>query len=240
VIRLDHVWRTYRVGEGEVHALRDVSLEIAGGEHVALIGPSGSGKSTMLHIVGCLDRPTQGRYLFEEREVGALSEEERSLLRRHRIGFVFQFFHLLPRLTALGNVELPMLFAGTPAEERRARAAQALEAVGLAHRGTHRPDQLSGGECQRVAIARAVVMDPAVLLADEPTGNLDRHSALDVMELLEAMNRRGLTLVVVTHDPAIAERARRVVRLADGEVLGGRPAGDVASVSPAPEARAGA
>jgi putative ABC transport system ATP-binding protein len=221
VIRLEGVWRTYRVGEGEVHALRDVSLEIARGEHVALIGPSGSGKSTMLHIVGCLDRPTKGRYLFEGREVGALSEEERSLLRRHRIGFVFQFFHLLPRLSALGNVELPMLFAGTPTDKRRERAADALEAVGLAQRATHRPDQLSGGERQRVAIARAVVMEPAVLLADEPTGNLDRASAREVMELLESMNRRGLTLVVVTHDPAIAERARRVVRLADGEIVDG-------------------
>ncbi len=220
MIRLEGVWRTYRVGGEEVHALRGVDLEIAGGEHVALIGPSGSGKSTMLHIVGCLDRPTRGRYLLEGREVGALSEEERSLLRRHRIGFVFQFFHLLPRLSALGNVELPMLFAGVPAEERRERAGRALDAVGLAARAAHRPDQLSGGERQRVAIARAVVMDPAVLLADEPTGNLDRHSALEVMELLEAMNRRGLTLVVVTHDPAIAERARRVVRLSDGEVQG--------------------
>ncbi len=222
MIRLEGVWRTYRVGEGEVHALRGVDLGIAAGEHVALIGPSGSGKSTMLRIIGCLDRPTSGRYLFEGREVGALAEEERSLLRRNRIGFVFQFFHLLPRLTALGNVELPMLFAGTPADERRARASRALEAVGLAARAAHRPDQLSGGERQRVAIARAVVMDPAVLLADEPTGNLDRHSALEVMELLETMNGRGLTLVVVTHDPAIAERARRVVRLADGEILDDR------------------
>ena len=227
MILLEGVWRTYRVGEGEVDALKGVSLEIARGEHVALIGPSGSGKSTMLHIVGCLDRPTQGRYLFDGREVGALSEEERSLLRRNRIGFVFQFFHLLPRLSALGNVELPMLFAGTAAGERRARASRALDAVGLGHRGAHRPDQLSGGECQRVAIARAVVMDPAVLLADEPTGNLDRHSAQEVMELLEAMNRRGLTLVVVTHDPAIAERARRVIRMADGEIQGAghRPPG---------------
>ncbi len=221
MIRLEQAWRTYRVGDEEVHALRGVDLEIAAGEHVALIGPSGSGKSTMLHIVGCLDRPPRGRYLFEGREVGALAEEERSLLRRHRIGFVFQFFHLLPRLSALANVELPMLFAGTPATERRSRAARALAAVGLAARAAHRPDQLSGGERQRVAIARAVVMDPAILLADEPTGNLDRHSALEVMELLEAMNRRGLTLIVVTHDPAIADRARRVVRLADGEIANG-------------------
>ncbi|TAM45537.1 MAG: ABC transporter ATP-binding protein [Acidobacteria bacterium] len=220
MIRLEDVWRTYTVGESEVDALKGVSLEIARGEHLALIGPSGSGKSTMLHIVGCLDRPTRGRYLLEGREVGSLSEDERSHLRRHRIGFVFQFFHLLPRLSALGNVELPMLFAGTPAGERRERAAAALDAVGLAPRAAHRPDQLSGGERQRVAIARAVVMDPAVLLADEPTGNLDRASALEVMSLLEGMNRRGLTLVVVTHDPAIAERARRVVRMSDGEIQG--------------------
>jgi putative ABC transport system ATP-binding protein len=218
MIELEGVSRVYRVGDSEVHALMDVSLDIASGEHVALIGPSGSGKSTMLHILGCLDRPTSGRYVFEGRDVGALPEEERSLLRRHRIGFVFQFFHLLPRLSAQGNVELPMLFAGMPREERRERAGRALEAVGLAPRAHHRPDQLSGGERQRVAIARAVVMEPALLLADEPTGNLDRHSALEVMELLEAMNRRGLTLVVVTHDPAIAERARRVVRMADGEL----------------------
>ena len=220
MIRLDDVWRIFKVGEGEVHALKGVSLAIERGEHVALVGPSGSGKSTLLHIVGCLDRPTRGRYALEGREVGALSEEERSLIRRHRIGFVFQFFHLLPRLSALANVELPMLFASTPAEERRERAAQALKSVGLSHRAEHRPDQLSGGECQRVAIARAVVMNPAVLLADEPTGNLDRAAAAEVMELIESMNGRGLTLVVVTHDPAIAERARRVIRMDDGAIQG--------------------
>jgi putative ABC transport system ATP-binding protein len=221
VIQLEDVWRVFKVGEGEVHALKGVSLAIDRGEHVALVGPSGSGKSTLLHIVGCLDRPTRGHYLLEGREVGALSEEERSLIRRHRIGFVFQFFHLLPRLSAHANVELPMLFAGTPLEERRERATGALKAVGLSHRAEHRPDQLSGGECQRVAIARAVVMDPAVLLADEPTGNLDRAAAVEVMELMERMNARGLTLVVVTHDPAIAERAKRVIRMDDGELLRG-------------------
>jgi putative ABC transport system ATP-binding protein len=223
VIRLEDVWRIFKVGEGEVHALKGVTLAIERGEHVALVGPSGSGKSTLLHIVGCLDRPTRGRYTLEDREVGTLSEEERSLIRRHRIGFVFQFFHLLPRLSALANVELPMLFAGTAAEERRERAAQALRSVGLSPRAHHRPDQLSGGERQRVAIARAVVMDPAVLLADEPTGNLDRAAAVEVMELLEGMNARGLTLVVVTHDPAIAERARRVIRMDDGSVQGAGP-----------------
>ena len=220
MIRLEGVWRIFKVGEGEVHALKGVSLAIGRGDHVALVGPSGSGKSTLLHIVGCLDRPTRGRYLLEGREVGTLSEEERSLIRRHRIGFVFQFFHLLPRLSALGNVELPMLFAGTPPEERRERAARALDAVGLSHRAAHRPDPHPGGERQRVAIARAVVMDPAVLLADEPTGNLDRASAHEVMELIEQMNANGLTLVVVTHDPAIAERAKRVIRMDDGEIQG--------------------
>jgi putative ABC transport system ATP-binding protein len=219
VIELVGVERLYRMGASEVHALRGASVRVNEGEHVALIGPSGSGKSTMLHIIGCLDRPTAGRYLFEGREVGTLEEEERSLLRRHRIGFVFQFFHLLARLSAQGNVELPMLFAGVGRDERRERAAKALAAVGLTARASHRPDQLSGGECQRVAIARAVVMGPAVLLADEPTGNLDRASAAEVMQLLEEMNRAGLTLVVVTHDVAIAERARRIVRLDDGEIV---------------------
>lgn len=221
MIVLDDVSRTFQVGDAQVHALREASLEIAAGEHVALIGPSGSGKSTMLHILGCLDRPTAGRYLFEGAEVGGASDQARSLLRRHRIGFVFQFFHLLGRLTAQGNVELPMLFAGVPTDERRERAARALAAVGLSPRATHRPDQLSGGERQRVAIARAVVMAPALVLADEPTGNLDRHSALEVMELLEGMNRQGLTFVVVTHDPAIAARAGRVLRLDDGRLVEG-------------------
>ena len=223
MIELEGVWRTYPMGEGVVHALRDISLAIAPGEHVALIGPSGSGKSTLLHILGCLDRPTRGRYCFEGREVGALPDGERSLLRRNRIGFVFQFFHLLPRLTAQGNVELPMLFGGIPRDERKARAARALASVGLLPRADHRPDQLSGGERQRTAIARAVVMAPAVLLADEPTGNLDRASAQEVMGVLEAMNRQGLTLVVVTHDPLLAGRAKRVVHLADG-ILAESPA----------------
>lgn len=221
MIALEGVWRTYVVGESEVHALRGVSLEIAAGEHVAIMGPSGSGKSTLLHVVGCLDHPTGGRYLFEGRDAGGLTELERTRLRQSRIGFVFQFFHLLSRLTAGGNVELPMMFAGVPREDRRERALKALESVGLRHRVHHRPDQLSGGERQRVAMARAVVMGPSVLLADEPTGNLDRASAVEVMELLESMNAGGLTLVVVTHDPAIAQRARRVIRMADGEILPG-------------------
>lgn len=219
MIQLEGVWRTFLVGQAEVHAVREFSARVERGEHVALMGPSGSGKSTLLHILGCLDRPTRGRYLFQAREVGGANEEERTLLRRHRIGFVFQFFHLLPRLTAEGNVELPMLLAGVGREERRERARQALNRVGLLRRARHRPDQLSGGERQRVAIARAVVMEPALLLADEPTGNLDRASAAEVMELLEEMNREGLTLILVTHDPAIASRARRVLRMDDGRLV---------------------
>ncbi len=229
MIELAGIWRTYTMGSRPLHAVRDVSLRIDPGEHVALMGPSGSGKSTLLHLLGCLDRPTSGAFRFEGREVGALDEEERSQLRRHRIGFVFQFFHLLPRLDALGNVELPMLFAGVARAERRERAARALAAVGLEARASHRPDQLSGGECQRVAIARAVVMGPSLLLADEPTGNLDRASSQEVMALLESMNRDGLTLVVVTHDAEIAARARRVIRLADGEVVGDSPSSSAGS-----------
>ena len=224
MIRISEVWRSYRMGDRPVHALRGVSLTIESGEHVALVGPSGSGKSTLLHILGCLDRPTSGSYQFAGQEVGCLAEQELSRLRGYQIGFVFQFFHLLGRLTAMGNVEVPMLFAGVAREARRRRARRALEAVGLGHRLDHRPDQLSGGERQRVAIARAVVMGPRLMLADEPTGNLDRSSAAEVIALLEAMNAAGLTLVVVTHDPAVAKRARRVFRLDDGEIREGRAA----------------
>lgn len=238
MIRLDDIWRTFSVGGAEVHAVRGVCASFAAGEHAALVGPSGSGKSTLLHILGCLDRPTRGSYLFEGREVARLGEDQRTRLRRFRIGFVFQFFHLLPRLTAQGNVELPMLFAGTGREERRERARRALHRVGLLGRAHHRPDQLSGGERQRVAIARAVVMNPSLLLADEPTGNLDRASAAEVMALLEEMNRDGLTLIVVTHDPAIAARAARILRMDDGRLVEEwRP--DAAAPSPPGQADAG-
>jgi putative ABC transport system ATP-binding protein len=219
LIEVSELSRTYQMGSASVHALRGVSLRIDGGEHVAVVGPSGSGKSTLLHVLGFLDRPTSGSYRFEGREVADLEEAELSLFRRHQVGFIFQFFHLLGRLTALGNVEVPMLFAGVPPDERRERARAALGAVGLSHRLDHRPDQLSGGERQRVAIARSVVMGPQLLLADEPTGNLDRASAVEVMTLLEGMNRDGRTLVVVTHDIAIAERARRMLRMEDGAVV---------------------
>jgi len=219
VIELAGIHRTFEVGGQPVRALRGVSLHITAGEYVSIMGASGSGKSTLLNLLGCLDRPSRGSYRFAGQETAQLSELELSHLRRHRIGFVFQFFHLVPRLTAAGNVELPMVFAGVPSAERRERARQALARVGLTARAEHRPSQLSGGEQQRVAIARAVVMTPGLLLADEPTGNLDSASGREIVELIEGMNTEGLTLVVVTHDPAIGARARRRVRLADGVVV---------------------
>jgi putative ABC transport system ATP-binding protein len=219
VIELEAVWRSYHMGDSDVHALRDVSLEIASGDYLAVVGPSGSGKSTLLNVLGCLDRPSAGSYRFRSRDVGALDDGERSLLRQRDIGFVFQFFHLLARLDARGNVELPMLFAGVSRAERRDRAERALVAVGLADRMHHRPEELSGGQRQRVAIARAMIMRPALLLADEPTGNLDRASAREVMELLGQMNRDGQTVVLVTHDPEVAARARTMVRMSDGAIV---------------------
>jgi len=216
VIQLSALDRTYDVGGGPVHALRNVNLHIAAGEYVSIMGPSGSGKSTLLHILGCLDRPTAGSYLFGGKETAHLAEGELSRLRRDQIGFVFQFFHLVPRLTAAANVELPMVFAGIPPQERGERVRQVLEVVGCRRRPSARPDQLSGGEQQRVAIARAVVMKPALLLADEPTGNLDSVSGREIVNLIEGMNQRGLTLIVVTHDPQIGGRARRRIHLSDG------------------------
>jgi putative ABC transport system ATP-binding protein len=219
VIDLEDVWRTYEVGEQPLHALKGISLHLPAGDYVAVMGPSGSGKSTLLNILGCLDRPSAGIYRLDGDEVGALGDDALSQVRRHKIGFVFQSFHLVGRLDAEENVALPMLLAGVPPEERRARATAALEAVGLAHRAQHRPNELSGGESQRVAIARATVMRPRILLADEPTGNLDTAAGLQVMEVLERMNAAGLTLVVVTHDPNIGRRARRVIVLRDGEIV---------------------
>jgi putative ABC transport system ATP-binding protein len=219
MIALRDLWRTYHVGDSDVHALRDVTLEIAKGDYLAVMGPSGSGKSTLLNILGCLDRPTSGSYTFNGRDVGEISDADRTKLRQTEIGFIFQFFHLLPRLTAQGNVELPMLFAGVARAERRRRALDALEAVGLTDRIHHRPDQLSGGQRQRVAIARAVVMKPGLLLADEPTGNLDRAAAAEVMDLLGAMNANGQTVVLVTHDPEVGARARSAVRMDDGAIV---------------------
>ena len=225
MIRLEGIERVYRVGGQLVRALAGVDLEIAAGEYVSVMGPSGSGKSTLLHILGLLDRPTAGRYLLDGRDVTGLDEEEQARLRRETIGFVFQFFHLVPRLSALENVELPMQIAGLAPAERRPRAEAALAAVGLAERARHRPDQLSGGQRQRVAIARATVMRPRLILADEPTGNLDRASGREVVELLERLHReRGMTLVVVTHDPELGGRARRRLHMRDGRILEGAAA----------------
>ncbi|MEZ5331556.1 MAG: ABC transporter ATP-binding protein [Thermoanaerobaculia bacterium] len=230
MIRLEGITRTYTVGDRPVHALRGIDEVVEAGEHVAIMGASGSGKSTLLNLIGCLDRPTAGHYWLEDREVGLLGDAERTLIRRHRIGFVFQSFHLVPRLTAAENVELPMTFADVARRERRGRARAALEAVGLAERADHLPDQLSGGERQRVAIARATVMAPAILLADEPTGNLDSRSGKSILDLLQRLNRDGLTLVVVTHDPNVARRADRIVVLLDGKVVARAPAAEVGRV----------
>jgi putative ABC transport system ATP-binding protein len=237
MIRLEGISRTFEVGAEPVHALVDVTEEIAAGEHVAIMGPSGSGKSTLLHIIGCLDRPDRGRYELMGRDVSRLDETELSLVRRHTIGFVFQFFHLVPRLTALENVELPMVFAGLDPGERRERALLRLRAVGLEPRASHRPEQLSGGERQRVALARATVLEPRLILADEPTGNLDTASGRQVLELLEQMNAQGLTLLVVTHDPAVARRARRLLVLQDGRIV---HRGEGARIHEAIEALSGA
>jgi putative ABC transport system ATP-binding protein len=219
LISLRGLWRSYQVGDSVVHALRAVDLDINRGDYLAVMGPSGSGKSTLLNILGCLDRPSSGTYRYDGRDVGSLTDSERTRLRQREIGFVFQFFHLLPRLTAQGNVELPMLFAGVPRAERHRRARTALESVGLSDRTHHRPDQLSGGQRQRVAMARAVVMEPGLLLADEPTGNLDRAAAVEVLQLLGEVNGRGQTVVVVTHDPEVAARARTAVRMDDGGIV---------------------
>jgi len=218
VIELRNISRSFQVGDQPVHALRAIDLDFADGEYAAIMGPSGSGKSTLLHILGLLDRPDQGQYRLDGLETTTLGEEGRTRLRRERIGFVFQSFHLIPRLTAAENIELPLVLAGLDPAERRARVARILAAVGLADRAHHKPDQLSGGQRQRVAIARATVTEPGLILADEPTGNLDRASSREVIDTLEALNARGLTLLVVTHDAELGARARRRIRMDDGSI----------------------
>ena len=218
LIELSAIERVFHLGDSEVHALRHLELSIASGEYVAVMGPSGSGKSTLLNLLGLLDHPNAGTYRLEGRDVTTLSPEEQARVRSERIGFVFQSFHLVPRLSAAENIALPMTLAGIAPEERAARVAQALADYGLANRAGHRPDQLSGGQRQRVAIARATIMQPAMILADEPTGNLDRSTGEEVMRLLEELNSRGVTLIVVTHDTLLGARAHRQLLMEDGEL----------------------
>ncbi|TPW16883.1 MAG: putative ABC transport system ATP-binding protein [bacterium] len=219
-IRLEHLTRQFQVGESIVKALDDVSLVIDRGEFVALMGPSGSGKSTLLNVLGCLDTPTSGRYWLDGVPVESLSESRLAEVRQKKLSFIFQSYHLVTRMTAARNVELPMIFAGLDPTERRRRIARALDIVGLSHRVDHRPTQLSGGERQRVAIARAIVMEPSILLADEPTGNLDSKSGREIVALLKQLNGEGLTIVLVTHDPNIGGEADRTLRMLDGRLSG--------------------
>ena len=218
LIELAGIERVFRLGDSEVHALHELDLRIDAGEYVAVMGPSGSGKSTLLNLLGLLDRPTAGTYHLEGRDITTLSPQEQAQVRSQRIGFVFQSFHLVPRLTAAENIALPMMLAGVPPAERAKRVAQALDDYGLTDRSHHRPDQLSGGQRQRVAIARATIMQPAMILADEPTGNLDRATGDEVIRLLEELNTRGVTLIVVTHDAALGKRARRRLDMEDGMI----------------------
>ena len=224
VIELSDVSKIYESGELAVQALRSISLVIREGEFVAIMGPSGSGKTTLLAILGCLDRPTSGSYQLVGEEMSTLDETRRAHVRGERIGFVFQAYNLLPRTTAYRNVELPLVYAGVPAKERRSRVLAGLAEVGLADRAGHLPTQLSGGQQQRVAVARALVIRPSVLLLDEPTGNLDSASEEEVLSLLERVNRQGATLAMVTHSSEVAERASRIVRFADGAIVSDEPA----------------
>ena len=218
MIELSHIHRNFCVGNQMVPALDNVNLSIAAGEYLSIMGPSGSGKSTLLNLIGLLDRPTSGIYRLDGEDVTVLSDRQQAEVRNRRIGFVFQAFHLVPRLTAAENVELPLILAGVPVAQRAERVERVLAALGLADRSHHKPEQLSGGQRQRVAIARATVMQPAVLLADEPTGNLDRKSGQDVARILEQLNGGGITLIVVTHDLAIGQRARRRLHMLDGRL----------------------
>lgn len=220
LIRLKNVWRCYKVGTETVQALRDISLEIARGDYVAIMGPSGSGKSTLMNLIGCLDTPTSGTYELNGINVTDMNDDQLADVRNRQIGFVFQTFNLLPRATALRNVELPLVYAGVGGAERRQRALHALEQVGLGHRAGHLPNEMSGGERQRVAIARALVNNPSILLADEPTGNLDSKTGAEIMALFDKLAQQGNTIIVVTHEEDIAKHARRIIRLRDGQIAG--------------------
>lgn len=215
---MDEISRVFSVGDEEVHALREVNITIKTGEYVAVMGPSGSGKSTLLNMIGLLDSPNSGTYKLEGEDMTSLDDRHQAALRRHKIGFIFQFFHLVPRMSTAENIELPMILAGLELRERKKRVQEAVEAFGLTQRARHRPDQLSGGQRQRVAIARATIMRPHILLADEPTGNLDRLSGTEVIDILEELNRQDITLIMVTHDPELGARAKRQIYMVDGRI----------------------
>jgi putative ABC transport system ATP-binding protein len=232
MIRLESIWKTFTMGDQSLHALRNVDETIASGEHVAIMGPSGSGKSTLLNILGCLDQPSRGKYFFDDRAIDQLGANELAEIRLHKIGFIFQSFHLVPRLTALENIELPMTLAKISRAERRERARETLRVMGLLDRADHRPAELSGGQKQRVAIGRAISLEPQILLADEPTGNLDTESGNQILEILEGLCAKGMTLAVVTHDPRVARRSDRVLLLRDGEIVRRIPGSEIADFDP--------
>jgi putative ABC transport system ATP-binding protein len=224
VIAMSGITKVYDTGKIRVEALKGVDLNIGAGEFVAIVGPSGSGKSTLMNLIGCLDTPTRGTYLLRDKEVAGLDKNELAKIRNQRVGFVFQNFNLLPQITAFENVEMPLMFGGVPRKERKERVHALLEKVGLADRMEHRPTELSGGQMQRVAVARALAMNPDIVLADEPTGNLDTSSGGDVMSLFEELWKQGRTMIVITHDAALARRAGRIVEIRDGAIVSDRPA----------------
>ena len=219
MIELSSITKTYRMGEVDITVLSSVSLSVRSGELIAIMGPSGSGKSTLMNIIGCLDRPTNGTYRFEDREISAMTDDELASIRNVKIGFVFQTFNLLPRFTALKNVEVPLVYSGVPARLRKERAIPLLQQVGLSDRMYHRPTELSGGQQQRVSIARALVNHPPLLLADEPTGNLDSRSGAEILNILTGLNEQGVTIMIVTHDKDVAARCKRIINLKDGQII---------------------
>ena len=219
VVRISEVKRVYHMGRVEVHALRGISLNVAKGEFISIMGPSGCGKSTLMHIVGCLDRPSSGHVLLDEVDVDELNDDDLAEIRNKKVGFVFQTFNLLPKLNAIENVELPLIYAGVDFDGRRKKAAELLETVGLGDRMYHKPSELSGGQSQRVAIARSLANDPSIILADEPTGNLDSKSGDEIIHLFTDLNSRGITMIIVTHDQEIANHSKRIVKLKDGLVI---------------------
>ncbi|MBR5491280.1 MAG: ABC transporter ATP-binding protein [Oscillospiraceae bacterium] len=222
IVQLEHVYKNYSRGKNSVPVLKDISMQVDKGDYLAIMGPSGSGKTTLMNLIGCLDVPSEGKYMLDGRDIGAMSDNELADIRNKYIGFVFQSFHLLPKMTALDNVALPLLYAGVPQKERRARAAEALKSVGLEERMNFLPNQLSGGQCQRVAIARAIVTEPALLLADEPTGALDTASGNQIMDIFRSLSDKGMTIIMITHEPSVAARADKTWHILDGCLVDGR------------------